>query len=226
MNSVAQAPGQGETLELPGRLHVVLGVLAVLPILIIIMTIAGLVLEPQPILLIIILTVVMGCCALVSWQAISVIAGGSLEFMADGLKVKRLFQEEVYPWGALEACKVMPATGTLGDDALADTADRVGVGLFLRGLQRPREHDLDADVVLCAGDRSNVQAMMRIAQRVQKAIERAEAHSKRRPARAMPSAQQPGRALRQKRRPAQGAQRRPKPAASVVSQFRNTTEQG
>ena len=57
----------------------------------------------------------------------------------------------------------MPGTGTLGDNALASPDDRIGVVLFVRGTDRQREHDLDADVVLCAGDSTDMQAMMRIA---------------------------------------------------------------
>ncbi len=226
MTRAAQAAVKQDTLELPGRLHAVVGILAFLPMMVIALTVVGLILEPQPILLIGILTLVLGSCVMLSWQALSIILGGELEFMPEGLKVKRLFQEQIYPWGTLEYCKVMPATGTLGDDALAPPEDRVGVGLFVRGLDRAREHDLDADVVLCAGDRDNVQAMMRIAQRVQKAIERAEAYSKRRPSRAMPSAPQTGRALGKKRRAPQGMVRKAKPAGNVVSQFRNSGEQG
>ncbi len=226
MTRGAQAAASHETLELPGRLHPVVGILAFLPMLVIVLTVVGLVLEPQPILLIGLLAIVIGSCAVLSWQALSIILGGELEFMPEGLKVKRLLREEVYPWGTIEYCKVMPATGTLGDDALAAPEDRVGVGLFVRGLDRVRDHDLDADVVLCAGDREDVQAMMRIAQRVQKAIERAEAYSKRRPTAAMPSAPLTGRALGKKRRPANGMVRKPRPAANVVSQFRNSGEQG
>ncbi len=51
----------------------------------------------------------------------------------------------------------------LGDNALASPDDRIGVVLFVRGTDRQREHDLDADVELCAGDSTDMQAMMRIA---------------------------------------------------------------
>jgi hypothetical protein len=93
----------------------------------------------------------------------------------------------------------MPGTDTLGDDAFTDPSDLVGVGLFVRGPDRVRDHHLDADVVLCADDRDNVQAMMRIAQPVEKAVDRSKGYSKRRPAQPMPAAQTAGRPLRQNR---------------------------
>ena len=152
--------------------------------------------------------------------------GGSLEFMPEGLKVKRLFQENVYPWASLQTCKVMSATGTLGDNAFWDPADRVGVGLFVRGLDRQREHDLDADVVLCAGDSDNVQAMMRIAQRVQNAIERADANARRQARRPSMPSQKAGRAVRTVRRqgPKKPAGARPEQAADVVNKFRRKAQ--
>ena len=137
MASAEQAQGNHETLELPGRMHPVLGVLAFLPIMIIIVGILGLILETPPPLFMAIFASVLVCCAIISWQALAIMLGGSVEFMPEGLKVKRLFQEQVYPWRTLEKCKVMPGTGTLDDNAFAGPENRVGVGLFVRGSDPP-----------------------------------------------------------------------------------------
>jgi hypothetical protein len=48
MASAEQAQGNHETLELPGRMHPVLGVLTFLPIMIIIVGILALILETPP----------------------------------------------------------------------------------------------------------------------------------------------------------------------------------
>lgn len=47
----------------------------------------------------------------------------------------------------------MPAVGTLGNAPLQDQDERAGAGLFVGGLGGTREHNLDAEVVPCAGDR-------------------------------------------------------------------------
>ena len=227
MASAEQAQGNHETLELPGRMHPVLGVLAFLPIMIIILGILALILETPPPLFMAIFASVLVCCAIISWQALAIMLGGSVEFMPEGLKVKRLFQEQVYPWRTLEKCSVMPGTGTLGDNALAGPEDRVGVGLFVRGGDRQREHDLDADVVLCTGDSTNVQAMMRIAQHVQKAIERADANARRQARRPSMPSQQAGRPVRAVRRNDASKGRwadKPEQAADVVSSFRRKAQ--
>ena len=222
MASAEQAQGNHETLERPGRMHPVLGVLAFQPIMIIILGILALILETPPPLFMAIFASVLVCCAIISWQALAIMLGGSVEFMPEGLKVKRLFQEQIYPWRTLEKCSVMPGTGTLGDDALARPEDRVGVGLFVHGGDRQREHDLDADVVLCTGDSSNVQAMMRVAKRVQKAIERADADARRQARRPSMPSQQAGRPVRAVRRqgPKKPGEARPDQAADVVNRFR------
>ena len=226
MVSAEQAQGNHETLELPGRMHPVLGVLAFLPIMIIIVGILALILETPPPLFMAIFVAVLVSCAIISWQALAIMLGGSLEFMPEGLRVKRLFQEQVYPWRTLEKCQVMPGTGTLGDDALARPEERVGVGLFVRGSGRHREHDLDADVVLCAGDSGNVQAMMRIAQRVQKAIDRADLDARRQARRPSMPTQQASRPVRAVRRqgPKKPGEARPDQAADVVNRFRRKAE--
>lgn len=218
VDTVAQdAP---ETLDLPGRMHLVLAALAAVPIAIIVIAAAAMAVEAPPLPFIGVMGVAMICCGLLAWQALSIIIGGKLQMTPEGLTVTRLFQQDFYPWQSIEHCKVIPATGTLGDDALADADQRVGVGLFLRGLDRQRDHDLDADVVLCAGDKANVQAMMRIAKRVEQACERVAAASRRRPGRSTLAPSAAGRPLR-RRQPRPEAAAKP---ADLVARFRNASD--
>ena len=165
MNAPA-APLKGNTeIELPGRIHPVLAMLAFLPMMAVMLVLLGLMVEEMPpIPLIIVLGVVLICCVALSWTALQIMLGGKLVITPDELKDTRLLSEENYPWTALDACKVMPATGTFGYDSLVDANDRVGLGLFLMVSERQRVHDLDADVVLCAGDKVDVQNLMRISQ--------------------------------------------------------------
>lgn len=215
---VPAAPLKGSTeIDLPGRIHPVLAMLAFLPMMAtILIALALLVEDLPPIPLVVILGVVLVCCAMLSWTALQIMLGGKLIIEQDGLKVTRLLAEENYPWSTLDACKVMPATGTLGDDALVDADDRVGLGLFIKGTDRKRAHDLDADIVLCAGDKIDVQNLMRIAQKVQAGINRSKEPAKRSMAR------QPAPGQRQEFRPRRAPATK-KPAAKIdpVAQFRN-----
>lgn len=216
MNKRAMALPNKNEIELPGNMNPVLALLCFLPIMTIIMIVLALAVEETSIPLMVLLVLVGGCCAMLSWTALQVLLGGKLTFDESGLTVHRLLSETVYPWGSIEGCKVMLATGTFGDDALVELDERAGVGLFLRGSDRRRDHDLDADVVLCAGTRSHLQPLMQIANKVQAAIKRSEAPVRRAPARAPQTGQRQ-----------QFRQRRPagtKPAAAKadpVAAFRN-----
>jgi len=170
---MAATRGSNE-LELPGRLHPVLALLAFLPIMTIILIGLGIAVETTPpIGLLALFAVVIVSCLGLMYNAIQTISGGTIVLEVDGLRVRRLLREDTYPWSTLEACKVTPATGTFGDDALAETDERVGLGLFLKGSEREREHDLDADVVLCAGDRINIQPLMQLAAKIETARKKA-----------------------------------------------------
>ncbi len=208
-------PGRSE-IELPGNMNPVLAMLGFLPIMTVILIALALALEETPIPLIVLLILVAGCCVMLSWTALQVLLGGKLTFDDEGLTVQRFLSEKCYPWSSIEACKVTLATGTFGDDALVDVDDRAGVGLFIRGLDRRREHELDADVVLCAGLRTHLQPLMQIANKVEAAVKRSQAPVKRAPARVPHSGQ------RQQFRQRQAGTRRPSAAkADPVAAFRN-----
>ncbi|MFT7576865.1 MAG: hypothetical protein ACI9XZ_003256, partial [Alphaproteobacteria bacterium] len=93
-----------------------------------------------------------------------------------------------------------------------------GVGLFIKGLDRSREHDLDADVILCAGSKNSLQPLMQIANKVDVALKRAKEPAGRGLARGPQSSQQ--QPVRQRnpgaRRPASA-----KAKVDPVAAFRN-----
>lgn len=213
----APTASSSSQIDIPARMHPVLGALAFVPIMLIILTIMALLVEDKPATLLLpFLGLIVICCGLLSWTALQTMLGGTLEFAPDGLKIKRFLSETTYPWHEIDACKVMPATGTFGDDALTEADQRVGVGLFLRGSKRDREHDLDADVIICAGDQQNVQAMMRIASRVEAALKRAQKPEPYLPPR---GAQPAGRGTFQQRR----GQSQPRSAAATNGHLADKT---
>lgn len=226
MQAAAAGPriGQGP-IEIPGRLHPVLALTTFVPVLTIIMISLVLAVEVMPpIPLLILLLLVVGCCLMLVVTSLQVMLGGKITMDQEGLTISRLLSEDTYPWASLDACKVTPGTGTFGDDALVEVGDRVGLGLFLRGSKRERDHDLDADVIVCASDKADVQTMMQIANKIQAGIKRASEPVKRGPARAPQRGrpqfmQRPGGApARRPGAPAPAAPRRA--SADPVAQFR------
>lgn len=203
-------------IELPGNMHPVLALLAFLPLVTAIMIMLALFVEETPFPLIVLFVFVLGCCVLLSWTALQMLLGGKLTFDDAGLTVHRLFSTSHYPWPSVEGCKVMPATGTFGDDPLTEMKDRVGLGLFLRGLDRKREHDLDADEVLCAARSENVQRLMQIAGKVQTTLKQANGPATRAPSRPIVAGMQ-----RQSRTRQSGERRTSSPPADPVKAFRN-----
>jgi len=190
--------------------------LGFLPMMTVILIALALAVEKTPLPLMVLLILVAGCCVMLSWTALQVLIGGKLTVDDDGLTVHRFLSQERYPWSSIEACKVTLATGTFGDDAFVEMDGRAGVGLFIRGLDRRREHDLDADVILCAGLRTHLQPLMQIANKVDAAVKRARVPMKRAPARAPHSGQ------RQQFRQRQPGVRRPSAAkVDPVAAFRN-----
>lgn len=225
MNKAARSVTGNKEIELPGSMNPVLATLAFLPLMAIVLIALALAIEEAPIPLMILLAIVAGCCAMLSHTALKLMMAGKLKLDEDGITIERFLCEERYPWTSLEACKVMPATGTFGDDALIEADERAGVGLFVKGLDRQREHDLDADIVLCTGSKAHLQPLMQIAKKVQAAIKRAQQPVRRGPAR--PSARGPrqgqSQQFRQQRQP--GARRptaaKPNEKVDPVAAFRN-----
>lgn len=56
----------------------------------------------------------------------------------DGLSVARGPFSQTYAWRDIQEIKLIAGTGTLGDDPLAKTAERLGLGLFLRQETAPK----------------------------------------------------------------------------------------
>ena len=223
MNKREPAPrGQAE-IELPGTINPVLAVLGFLPLMTIIMIALALAVEQTPMPLMILLLLVAGCCAMLSFTALQVLLGGKLTFDDEGLTVHRFLSEQRFPWPSIEGCKVMLATGTFGDDALAEIDNRTGLGLFIRGLDRVREHDLDADIVLCAGSKDRLQPLMQIASKVDAAAKRGQVPGRQVVGRSTPApgrAPQSGQRRPVRQRPA-GARKPDAAKVDPVAAFRN-----
>ena len=173
MKASFAAYGNETEVEIPGSMHPVLAMLTFIPIMaVILITLALMVERAPPFSLFILLSAVIVSCVWLAASSLQVMLGGKVRFEDDGVRVSYLFSDTTYPWATLDGCKVTLATGTLGDDSLVEADDRAGVGLFIRNSQRRRVHDLDADVVLCAGVKGNLQPLMQLASKVDAAIKR------------------------------------------------------
>lgn len=176
MKTTFAAYGKETEVKIPGSMHPALAMLTFVPIMAVILIGLALTVEKSPPLpLFALLCLVIASCVWLAVTSLRIMLGGKVKFEDDGIRVSRLFSETSYPWAALEACKVTLATGTLGDVSLVEADDRAGVGLFLRNSTRRRVHDLDADIVLCAGVKGNLQPLMMLAQKVDSAIKRSHA---------------------------------------------------
>ena len=206
-NPAAAKPKRTVEVEIPKRMHPVLVMLVFLPLLLMLFMVASLIIENVPIPLMLVFAVLLGCCGVLCREALKIMLGGSLVFSSEGLTIKRFMADETLPWAAIEAAKVTPATGTFGDNPLLEQSQRVGLGLFLRKSDYQREHELDPDQVICAGDATGVQRLMQIAERLQRATKQGNA-----PKRA-------GARTRQTNQRKEFRQR-PQPAADPVANFR------
>ena len=201
------------SIDLPTRAHPLLVILTLTPLALTIAVLAMVVFEDVPWPLILLLMVVVGCSLVLSHTAGQYLLGGALIADENGITVKRLLGETVYPWNTVEDIKVTPATGTFGDDPFLETAKRIGAGLFLRNPERDREHEFDADVVLCSGSADETSLMMQIVQKANRQRELSERPALRAPVR--------------RRQANQRQEFRAKPQArNVVADFRKQSNAG
>ena len=216
MKATFSSYGNETEVEIPGSMHPVLALLTFIPVMAVILITLALMVERAPSFgLFVLLCAVVVSCVWLAAAALQVMLGGKVRFEDDGVRVSYLFSETTYPWATLDGCKVTLATGTLGDNSLVENDDRAGVGLFIRNSPRRRVHDLDADVVLCAGVKGNLQPLMQLAAKVDAAIKR-----KHGAPRGLPGVAPKGVAPKFNRRPGKA---RPASAAKAdpVASFRN-----
>lgn len=80
----------------------------------------------------------------------------------DGLTIARMLGDETHAWADLIAVKVVPSSGLLSDDPGAETSGRLGVGLFLKSRKLPRQHELDADVIVFGAPDTDVDKLITV----------------------------------------------------------------
>ena len=80
----------------------------------------------------------------------------------DGLTIARMLGDETHAWADLIAVKVVPSSGLLSDDPCAETSGRLGVGLFLKSRKLPRQHELDADVIVFGAPDTDVDKLITV----------------------------------------------------------------
>ena len=173
-------------IELPGAAHTLAYVLIALPAIIIALVLATAALTKPPLPLLGLLVVVGACCGALAFVASQHVSGTKLVADADGLILKRMFGEQRYNWEQVEGMKLLAATGTFSDDPFTEVNDRIGIGLFLRGEDRIRENEFDADVMLCAGSKEDAAQQLKYIEKLESFPKRQSAPMPRQPVRAAP----------------------------------------
>lgn len=154
-------------LELPAARHTLAYVLAGLPGLIIAVLLAIAAINQPPLPLLALFLVVGVSCGALSLAAVQSIVGTKLIADSEGIKLNKFLDEQRYTWDQVESVKVLASTGTFGDDPFTEVNDRIGVGLFLRGLNRTRENEFDADLILCAGTKDHAAELVKIVEKLE-----------------------------------------------------------
>lgn len=163
------APAAAQTLEidLPAGRHTLAYVLAGLPLVIITATLVTAALNQPPLPLLGLFLAVVASCSALALAAGQTVMGTKLTADRDGLQLKKFLDEQRYNWDQVEDVKVLAATGTFADDPFTEVNERIGIGLFLRGTDRVREHEFDADVILCAGTKEEAATLVKVVEKLQ-----------------------------------------------------------
>jgi hypothetical protein len=215
--SEATAGGLQE-IRLEGRVHPLLYVLACVPILLAIFVVLLVAVETVSLPLLALLVMMVGTAGSVAFVAIETMLGGKLLLQPKGLTIAKPFSQVTLAWTELADAKVVPATGTFGDNPFEETDNRIGLGLFLHVPGRKRAHNQDADLILLATEKEHATRLMLIAEKLQAALKQSGQ---------APIGAGPGRARTLIRQAHQREQFRRRPAKAttakdVVGQFRKS----
>ena len=167
---IKKAGGTGELkeIQLGGRMHPLACVLAALPAVIGVFVLILFALEPVPLPLIGLLVLVMGCAGALGYVALEIVTGTTLKIEPGGLQVRRLFGSETYAWADIADIKVIPATGTFGDDPFQETGNRIGLGLFLRKGDSKPNGNSEADIILATAEKEDASRLVTVVDKLQR----------------------------------------------------------
>lgn len=166
MREQAAATAGVEALEFVARPNWLTLALAIVPTLAVFQSLYVLIVKPVPVVLILLLVGVIGACGLLALKAFEGVLPTNVELAADGVDVSRAFGKQSFKWNEIEDIKLVPAPGTIADDPNRSSANRIGIGLFLKETAKSREDNNLADVVLFVGTDDDTAQLLGIMERI------------------------------------------------------------
>ena len=158
--------GQDLTIPLPARSHAIAWLLISLAVLILMNIVLIIADGPLSLAVLPVLFLIGVCKALLIFVTTQQVMGRELVLNQQGITLKQLFGSETYAWTDIDSVELTPATGTLSDNPLRKTSDRVGIGLNLRGPLSPDEKVAGVDVIITAGDAERVAHLMQLKEKI------------------------------------------------------------
>lgn len=166
MRATAPAEAGPEALEFAAKPGWLALTFAIVPALVVLQSAYVLMVKPVPVLLIILLVAVMAACGLLAAKALEGVLPTQVQFTAEGIEIAKTFGAASYKWHEIEDIKLVPAPGTLADDPNRASAQRIGVGLFLKENAKDRIDPNHADFVLFVGTDDDTAQLLGIMERI------------------------------------------------------------
>ncbi len=154
--------GGVETIELSRLPSLVATVVIVMGVLLVLQVIIVLLSHGVSLPLMGLLLITAGSAGWLAILALNAIMPITVTMNRDGLTIARMLGDETYPWSDILAAKVVPSSGLLSDDPRSEPSGRLGVGLFLKSRKTPRQHELDADVIVFGTPDTHVDNLIRL----------------------------------------------------------------
>ena len=162
MQALHERDGGTEHIEFSRQPTIAHMVFAALPAAVALQCLIVLVFNPIPLPLMALMLIVVGCCCALVVLVVDQILPVKVTMSGDGLQIGRTWGSAIYPWSTIDTVKVVGATGTLGDDPLIPSTQRIGLGIFFKIGGKERETEGNPDVVLYSGAPEDASQLMRM----------------------------------------------------------------
>ncbi len=162
MEMNVERAGGVETIELSRRPSTVATVVIAMGVLLFLQVVIVLLSHSVSPTLMGLLLIAAGSAGWLAILALDAIMPITVTMNKDGLTIARLLGDTTHPWSDIVVAKVVPSSGLLSDDPRSEPSGRLGVGLFLKSRKVPRQHDLDADVIVFGAPDTHVDDLIRL----------------------------------------------------------------
>jgi hypothetical protein len=166
MNMGSERSGGVETIELSQRPSAVSLVVTVMALILNFQIALVILTRPMDWALIALLLAAGGSTAWLGAIALTSMLPTRLTMDKDGITVAKFLQSTTVAWLDLATARLIPSVGTLSDDPSADVSGRLAVGLFLKSRKTPRQHELDADILVFAAAESDVGTLLKLVEHI------------------------------------------------------------